>query len=113
MPSMLWCSATQKRWKPSPSTCRASARALCSAWAGVPSSRIGARSRAEKRVWAMRDIGNLMRMADLDARVQVRSVGAGVPALAAVRGLGFDQHVALVVEQPALRREAQRAGLEQ
>src|SRR5690606_16711737 len=56
MPSMLWCSATQKRVKPSRSTCCASASELRRASAGVPSSRTGARSRVEKRTLSSADI---------------------------------------------------------
>src|SRR5690606_27557709 len=54
MPSMLWCSATQKRVKPAASAQRASARALPSASPGVPPTLIGARSSTEMATVASR-----------------------------------------------------------
>src|SRR5580698_7529643 len=48
MPVMLWCSASQNRWYPSCSTCRARSRVLRSASAAVPPATIGDRSSTEK-----------------------------------------------------------------
>src|SRR5258707_4588 len=48
MPTVLWCSASQKRLYPQSSACRARSRELCSASAGVAPSVTNARSRIEK-----------------------------------------------------------------
>lgn len=52
MPSMLWCSASQKRLKPRRSTWRARSRELCRASATLPPVRTGTRSSMDRGISA-------------------------------------------------------------